>query len=285
MDSTKETRVACYSAALQRCLDAFSQLDDDDWQCRIRSIPWSAKDYLGHLVTNQEMEILPMTSQNIAGQAVDIPGLRSRTDINEYNQRCVDSVRDLSAQELLPRFQAAFQTHIDMLKGLSEEDLQRPGHNPGLSRPATIAHMFSMGFLHLPLHYQDIRRIIRRRRHLPHWMEVSPPDEVREALGEAFAIMPHFYWPERGGDLRATYLFDLEGEGGGQWTLAIAEGQCTAEEGSPDKADIVFHTKPAYWLDLQIKDLNPLWAVLTRRLSLKGNRGLALRLEKLFQIS
>ncbi len=285
MNSTKETRVACYSAALQRCMDAFSQLDDDDWQCRLRRIPWSAKDYLAHLVTNQEMEILPMTSQNIAGEPVDIPGLSSRTDINEYNQSCVDSVRDLSPQELLPRFQAAFQRHIDMLEGLSEEDLQRPGHNPGLGRPGTIAHMFSMGFLHLPLHYQDIRRIIRRRRRLPHWMELCSPEETHEALSQAFAIMPLFYWAERGGDLQATYLFDLEGEGGGQWTLAIAEGQCTAHEGAPATADIEFHTRPAYWIDLQTKELSPLWAVFTRRLRLRGKLALALRLEKLFQIS
>jgi hypothetical protein len=285
MNSTKETRLACYSAALKHCLDTFNQLDDADWQSRIRSIPWSAKDYLGHLVTNQEMEMLPVISQNIAGQPVEIPGLASRSDINEFNQRCVDSVRDLSPQELIPRFQAAFQSHIDTLAGLSEEDLQRPAQNPGLGRPGTIAHMFTMGFLHLPLHYQDIRRIIRRRRRLPHWMELSSPEEIHEALSQAFAIMPLFYWPERGGDLRATYLFDLAGEGGGQWALAIAEGQCTASEGAPAEADVEFHTEPAYWIDLQTKELNPLWAVLTRRLRLRGNRALARRLDRLFQIS
>jgi hypothetical protein len=285
MNSTKETRLACYSAALRRCLDAFSQLNDDDWQCRLRRLPWSARDYLAHLVTNQEMEILPMTSQNIAGQPVEIAGLASRTDLNEFNERCLASVRDVSPQELLPRLQPAFQAHIDMLKGLSEEDLQRPGYTPSVGQQGTIAHMFTIGFLHLILHYQDIRRIIRRRRRLPHWMEVSPPDEIREALSQAFAIMPLFYWPERGGDLRATYLFDLEGEGGGQWHLVIAEGQCSAHEGAPAKADIEFHTKPADWIDLQTKELNPLWAVLTRRLRLRGKRALALRLDSLFQIS
>ncbi|MGQ9571837.1 MAG: SCP2 sterol-binding domain-containing protein [Dehalococcoidia bacterium] len=284
MRSTKEIQVACYAAALQRCLDAFSQLDNDDWQCRISKIPWSAKDYLGHLVTNQELEILPMTSQNIASKPVEIPGLVKRTDLNEFNERCVNSVRDLSPQELLPRFQTAFQAHIDTLKDLSEEDLQRPAYTPSVGRSGTLAHMFSIGFLHLPLHYQDIRRIVRQRRRLPHWMEISPPAEVHEALSQTFDLMPLFYWPERGGSLRATYLFDLEGDGGGQWTLTIAEGQCTSQEGRPAKADAEFHIKPAHWLDLQTKDLNPLWATLTRRLRIKGLR-LALRMEKLFQIS
>ena len=285
MSSSKESRVASYQAALLRCLDAFSRLDDGDWQCRLRQLPWSARDYLAHLASNQETEILPMTSQNLAGKPVEIPGLAERTELNEFNERCLASVRGVSPQELLPRLQAAFQAHIDMLKGLSEEDLQRPAHTPSVGHSGTLAHMFTIGFLHLILHYQDIRRIIRRRRRLPHWMEVSPPDEIREALDQAFHIMPLFYWPERGGDLRATYFFDLVGEGGGQWHLVIAEGQCTAQEGVPAKADVEFRTEPAYWIDVQIKELNPLWAVFTRRLRIRGNRVLALKLEKLFQVS
>ncbi|MDP2948087.1 MAG: DinB family protein [Chloroflexota bacterium] len=284
MISTKESVRTCYAAALERCLDAFRQLDDEDWQCRPPRRQWSARDYLAHLTTNQEREMNPVTSASVAGEAVEVPGLGSRTDIDEFNASCVEAVRDLTPQELLTRFQAAFQAHIDMLEGLSKEDLQRPGYNPGLSRPGTIADLFSIGFLHLPLHYQDIRRIIRGRKSLPHWMEVTPPEEVHEALSQAFAVMPLFYWPERGGDLRATYLFDLEGEGSGQWTVEIAAGQCSSYEGLPPHADCRFRTKPAYWLDLQTKDVNPLWAIISRRLRLKG-LGLALRLEKLFQIT
>jgi hypothetical protein len=285
MSSTKETRLACYSAALKHCMDTFSQLDDDDWRCRLRKLPWSAKDYLGHLVRNQETEILPMTSQNIAGEPVEIPGLADRTELNEFNERCVASVRDVSPQELLGRFEAAFQSHIAMLEDLGEEDLQRPAYTPSVGQPGTIAHMFSIGFLHLPLHYQDIRRIIRQRTPLPHWMELCSPEEIHEALDQAFALMPLFYWPERGRNLRATYVFDMVGEGGGQWTLEIAEGRCTAQEGAPAVADLVFRTEPAYWIDLQTKELGPLWAVFTRRLRLRGKLLLAGRLEKLFQIS
>jgi hypothetical protein len=285
MIATKEVVRSYYATALQRCLDIWSRLDDGDWRSRTAGSKWAARDYLAHLAISQEMEILPTTSNSIAGQAVDIPGLSSRLDINTFNQRGVDSVADLTPAELLERLQAAFQRHIQMLEGLIDEDLKRPAYNPGLRGRATIADLFSIGFLHLPLHYQDIRRAVRRRRRLPHWMDLASPEEVHEALSQAFAVMPLFYWPERGHDLRATYLFDLEGEGGGQWWVAIDRGECASGEGLPALADCRFRTRPAYWLDLQTKELNPLWALLSRRLRLGGKIGLALKLDKLFAIT
>jgi hypothetical protein len=285
MVSTKETVRSHFVTALRRCLDIWSKLDDADWQGHWSGCKWSARDYLAHLVTNEEMEILPTTSHSIAGEAVEIPGLASRLDIDVFNQTCVDSVADLTPTELLERLQAAFQSHIQMLEGLIDEDLRRPAWNAGLRREATIADLFSIGFLHLPVHYQDIRRAVRRTRRLPHWMELASPDEVHEALSQAFAIMPIFYWPERGGDLHATYLFDLEGPGGGQWWVTIDGGECTSGEGLPEQTDCRFCIRPADWMDLQTKELNPLWALLSRRLRLGGKMGLALKLDKLFAIT
>jgi len=139
------------------------------------------------------------------------------------------------------------------------EDLKRPAWNAGLRGDATIADLFRMGFLHLPVHLPGHRRAVRRSRKLPHWMELASTAEVHEALSQAFALMPMFYWPEKGGDLRATYLFDLEGDGGGQWWVAIDNGECTSGEGLANPDRLPLRTRPAYWMDLQTKQLNPLW--------------------------
>ncbi len=285
MMSTVQTRATLYSTALQRCLDAFHRLDEDDWRMGHRGDKWTARDYLAHLVTNQEAEMNVVAAQNLAGKEVDVPGLRSRADIDSFNESHVAEVQDVSTQELLRRLQSGFQAHIDMLKGLKEEELHKPGRNPGLAHPATIGQLFSMGYLHLPLHYQHIRWFIRKRRRLPHWMELTPPEETHEALSQSFDLMPLFFWPERGGDLRATYLFDLEGEGGGQWTIQIVEGRCHSSEGVLQHSDVRFTTTPAHWLDLQTKELGSLRALITRRLRIGGNRLLALKLDRLFQIS
>ncbi len=284
MTAIAETRATLYSTALQRCLDGFKQIDEEGWSMGHRGDRWTARDYLAHLVTNQEMEINPATAQNLAGQEVDIPGLHSRADLNSFNLTHVEAVRDVSTQELVSRLRAAFQTHIDTLKGLSEEDLAKPGLIPSLGHEGTIGQLFSTGYLHLPLHYQHIRWFVRKRRRLPHWMELASPEETHEALNQTFNLMPLFYWPERGGDLQATYLFDLEGDGGGQWTLQIAGRQCRSSEGLLRHDDVRFTTRPAHWIDLQTKELSPLWALLTRRLRIKGSFGLALKLDRLFEI-
>ena len=132
MVSTKETVRSHYATALQRCLDIWGKLDDADWQGRWPGCKWTARDYLAHLVTNEEMEILPTTSHSIAGEAVVIPGLASRLDIDAFNQAGVDSVADLTPAELLERLRAVFQSHIQLLEGLIDEDLKRPAWNAGL---------------------------------------------------------------------------------------------------------------------------------------------------------
>src|SRR4030042_4601527 len=116
MVSTKETVRSHFASALQRCLDIWGKLNDSDWQGHWSGCKWTARHYLAHLVTNQEMEILPTTSHSIAGEAVEIPGLTSRLDIDAFNQAGVDSGADLTPAELLARLPAAFQRPLPMLE-------------------------------------------------------------------------------------------------------------------------------------------------------------------------
>jgi len=283
----KDILRAHYGRALERCLEVFGQLDADDWQQAAKPGGWTAGDYLGHLVTSQEIEGTPVTAKSLAGEPVDIPGLTQPGDIDAFNSRNLEIVHDLSPEELLARLSSAVEEHLRLLEGLSEEDLQRPATNPGLRWPITVETSFDMYYLHLPLHYQDIRQCIRRRRRIPHWAELASPDEIHDSMDRTFRLMPLMYWPERGGDLRAVYLFDLQGPGGGQWTLEIADRRATSYPGRPERADIEIRTTPAIWIDLQTKAANPLVAVLTRRLRLKPlwRANLVARLERLFEIT
>jgi hypothetical protein len=287
MAGAKETLGACYGGALQRCLEVFGQLDAGDWQQSAKPGGWTARDYLGHLVTSQETEGTPATVQSLAGQPVEIPGLSQPGDIDAFNVRNLEGVRDLSPHELIARLRSAVEEHLRLLDGVSEEDLQKPASNPGLRWPITVETTFDMYYLHLPLHYQDIRHCIRKSRSIPHWAELASPEEIHDSMDRTFRLMPLMYWPERGGDLRATYLFDLRGPGGGQWTLAIADRRATSYPGRPERADIEIRAAPALWIDLQTKSANPLLALLSRRLRLKPLRrvGLFARLERLFEIS
>lgn len=288
MAGDKESLQKCYSAAVQRCVDMFRQLGMEDWRSSVGRGAWTAKDYLGHLVTSQEREQNLATSLSLASKPVEITGLSERTDIHEFNHRNLEEVRPLPVQEVIQRFRTAFEEHLRMLEPLTDADLAKPVQHPGLSGQPTLADLFTTGYGHLPVHYQDIRRCIRRRRSIPHWADLSPPEEMHDLLGRVFALLPSMYWPERGGDLHATYLFTFLGEGGGQWTIEIAGDRCLSRPGAPERRDIEVRVKPRDWLDLQTKALSPLRALLTRRLRLRASPtklGLMTRFEKLFEVS
>ncbi len=282
MKPTKEQIQKYYSDALARCLSAYAQLDDKEWGKKA-SDKWTAKDYLAHLVVGQEEASNRVTRQAIAGQPGEIPGHGGREAINEYNQEMLPTANQLPVSELLGRLKASVGEHLSILAGLGEADLDRPVVHPAWSRPGTIRDLFFSSYLHLPGHYQDVRRVAKKK--LPHWMDISTTEEVHYQLDRIFYFMPLIFRSDRGQGMEATYLFTMEGDGGGQWSIRIADGRAEAQDGVPEKADAEVRTKPALWIDLSTNDLNAPMAIMTRKVRINGNPALAMRLESLFQVS
>jgi len=283
----KEDLQKCYASALQHCLDAWSQLDEGDWGAKDSHGAWTARDYLAHLVSSQQVEGNPVTAASLEGQKLELPGLNSPRDIDAFNARNLESVRDLGPQQLVQRLRELVEEHLAMLAPLSDADLERPAANPGLFWPITIETTFDMYYLHLPLHYQDIRRCLRGRRSLPHWMEVASEEETHDALDRTFKMMPSFYWAERGRGLRASVLFTLVGKGGGQWTVEIDDERCSSHTGPAERVDVEIRASPALYIDMQTGDMNPIRSFLNGSFRVRPltKLGLANRLEKLFAIT
>lgn len=282
MKPTKDEIKQYTAQALQRCLDSFPQLGDKEWRKKA-SDRWTAKDYLAHLVIAHEEEANRLIQQALAGEPANIPGFATREEINGYNEQMLAKVRDLPVSDLMGRLKAAFEETLGILDGLSEADLDKPASSPVWDRPGTVRDLFFSSYLHLPGHYQDIRRAAKKK--LPHWVEASTSEEVHFQMDRTFNYMPLIYWSDRGGDMEATYLFTMEGEGGGQWAVHIAAGKAETESGAPESSDIEVRTKPELWVDLSHGDLNAMWAITTRKVHLGGNQGLAMKLGTLFQVN
>jgi putative sterol carrier protein len=283
MKPTRDQIKDFYSRALQRSLDAYARLDEKEWDKKA-SDEGTARDHLATIVGVMEQETLPITRAALAGEKPAVPGLEKRSDIMAFRRKARDSVRDLPPAELLERMKAAFEEHLAMLQGLSDEDLDKPASSPAWDRPATIRDLFFGAYLFLPGQYQEIRRVNKKK--LPHWIEDSTPDQVNYHMGRLFNYMPLIFRSDKAGDLKATYLFTMEGEGGGQWNLNIAEGAASSADGPPEgDPDIEIKTKPQNWIDLSTGDLNPLTAVIPgpfQKVSLKGQMPLAMKLSELF---
>src|SRR3990172_7834774 len=121
MTPTKEQIKKYYSQALSRCLDAYAKLDDREWGKKA-SDRWTAKDYLAHMVIAKEEEANRLIKQALAGEPASVPGFATREEINDYNHRMLETVRDLPGSELAGRLNAATDEAISILDGLNEAD-------------------------------------------------------------------------------------------------------------------------------------------------------------------
>jgi len=95
--------------------------------------------------------------------------------------------------------------------------------------------------------------------------------------------MPSAFVPERAKGLKATYQFELTGEGGGDWILEIADQQCQVKEGVAAEADATISLAAADYVALVKGELDAMGAFMRGKLKVKGNMGLALRVVNLFQ--
>ncbi len=279
MTPTKDQIREYYAAALERCFDAFSNLEERELKRRT-SDRWTAKEHIASLVATMEKETMLLTRQALAGEPANISGFAERSDLVGFRKSTMEEVRDLPVDELLQRMRALYEEHIAVLDSLSDSDLDKPANSPGWDRPGTIRDLFFASYLFLPAQYQEIRHVAKKK--LPHWIEASTPDQVNYHMSRIFHYMPLIFNSNKGADTQANYQFTMEGDGGGQWAIEIADGKAEAQTGALDESDIEIKTKPQLWIDLTTGDLNAAWAITTQKVKLSGNMGLAMKLNELF---
>jgi alkyl sulfatase BDS1-like metallo-beta-lactamase superfamily hydrolase len=86
--------------------------------------------------------------------------------------------------------------------------------------------------------------------------------------------------PARG--WKATFHFDLTGDPPVQATVRIDDGSLEVENGHVGRPDVSVRADGQVWLDIVAKKRNPVLAVLTGRLKVKGDRSLLGRFASCF---
>jgi len=71
-----------------------------------------------------------------------------------------------------------------------------------------------------------------------------------------------------------TLVMSFTGPGGGDWTFRVASGTCTVAEGRADRADLILTQSPEGLVKTMAKLQNPLLALLTGRMRVRGLRAL-----------
>ena len=107
--------------------------------------------------------------------------------------------------------------------------------------------------------------------------------EQATSAQQVFDMMPTRFNAAAAGGVNATYQFDLTGDGGGTWQVAVGGGGCQVAQGTPnDKPNITITMAASDYLDMINVKLNPQMAFMGGKLKIKGDMSLALKMQQIF---
>lgn len=99
---------------------------------------------------------------------------------------------------------------------------------------------------------------------------------------DIFAEMTQAFQSEKAGDLQAVFQFNLSGEEGGEWAVAVANRACTVTEGQAEKPDVTISMGATDFVKMVNGQLKPLVAFMQGKIKLHGNMDLAMKVQELF---
>lgn len=104
---------------------------------------------------------------------------------------------------------------------------------------------------------------------------MATPQELFDRLGEQIDL-------EKAKDLNATLQFDLSGENGGQWYVALENGACQVNQGVTPNPTATVKMDGQDYVDLVAGRLNPVNAFMTGKVKVEGDLNAVMKFQTLF---
>jgi putative sterol carrier protein len=103
------------------------------------------------------------------------------------------------------------------------------------------------------------------------------PDQIVEHL-------PQYLVVEKAGTTKASIQFDLSGDAGGKWWVKIHDGVAESGKGdSPEPANLTLTADANDWVKIMLGQLDGTAAFMQGKLKIKGDMGLAIKMQSLFK--
>ena len=100
---------------------------------------------------------------------------------------------------------------------------------------------------------------------------------------QVFDAMPGRFNKAAAMGLKATYQFDLSGDGGGVWHVNIDNDKCEVVKGAANAPNITISMAAQDYVDMTTGKLNGQMAFMSGKLRIACDMGLAMRMQSLFQ--
>ncbi|MBE2221776.1 MAG: SCP2 sterol-binding domain-containing protein [Anaerolineae bacterium] len=102
------------------------------------------------------------------------------------------------------------------------------------------------------------------------------------SVTEIFSSMASNFNAEKAGDLNASVVFDLSGDGGGSWTVTVADGKCDVQEGASDSPTATIKMAASDYEAMTSGNLNPMMAFMSGKIKVDGDLNTVMKFQTLF---
>lgn len=157
MVGTKELLVNRLREVGEKSVQFFQELGTDQLETKIYSegSQWSVKQILAHFALAEDS--LYRLVENIVNGGAGTP---EDFDLDAYNEYKVSSIENPSINEMIDLFRKNRQSTIELVSGLSNNDLEKIGRHPFLGN-AAVVDIIKLIYRHNQIHMREIRRAFR----------------------------------------------------------------------------------------------------------------------------
>lgn len=256
------------------------RISEADWDRRTdrRSQGWTRRESLAHVEAVADA-FYQAIQAGIAGRVPEFPGFHARADLRAVNQAAIEARAEIPVADLSAKLLDTFTQTAGLAASLPPDLLGRIVPLPFYGRSPTVAELFGASLAHAGIIHGAQLTINRSR---PIWIYFHP-SMMRRQITRMVHLLGLSYWPERGGELRATLALHISGQGGGSWVVRVSPDGGYGKIGLARTNEVSYTFASAnLFCRLLTFQTQPWRHLLTRKLQVSGQLGLAGRFPHYF---
>jgi hypothetical protein len=218
----------------------------------------------------------------LRGEKYTFAGLTDRYRFNAYNRHGIDEHLPLPMEELCNELLNIRSQTTDIAGRLRPDECELASEMPIYNRPVTIVEAMGIMMFHAGLHHSA--QVAEPAGVPPLWKQLSP--EIRHrVIGRVMRALSLLYRCDLGGDLRAVFVLQIDGPGGGCWHVDVSPGSTFSDEGIVDHPSLILHlNKTDVFRRMFTGRFNLPLSLITGQLKLRGDLRLFPRFGSLFSV-